>query len=333
MQIVDYYISTHEFDQALYCISASETIYKTISNADEEVLSQLFADISLRWGNLILTYLSYQRDIYNNVTKPTQSKKHIIKFNGLKLDNQSPIQLNPITSYADAEIFLNHGLNFFNKAKDYYILDGFVTEHFEILQSISKLYGAAASFTKDQFVRIDLHKERLHLLEPLLMVLNPNHFHVMIQQIYVTCGEIYEEMASILYEQYKSYKQFHILTIKPNNDIQNLNHYINRSIFMYEKFIQSIIKMQDEKKNPLEIDESYREPFFNILFALTSLYQKIMTNNKLLIIEYYEKSIYYCKMILKYSKSSLISESIQKDINVCEDMIKLLQETIANLKE
>lgn len=333
MQIVDYYISTQNFDQALYCISASETIFKTISNADEEVLAQLSADISLRWGNLILSYLSYQKDIYNNETNPTVSKKSaLIEFNGLKLE-PSPIQFKSISSYADAESFLNQGLHFFKKAKEYYILDGFVTEHFEILQSISKLYDIVSSFTKDHIVRIGLHEERIHLLEPLLTVLNPNHFHVMIQQIYVSCGEIYEEMMSILYEQYKNYKTFHILTIPPNDDIRNMNHYISRSIFMYEKFIQSIIKIQEEKKNPLEIDEDYREPFFNILFALTSLYQKIMSNNKKLIIESYEKSISYCEMILKYSKFSSTSESIQKNIRACNEMMKLLDETIINLKE
>lgn len=46
----------------------------------------------------------------------------------------------PINTYDEAKVIFNKALQWFNKAKDIYVLDGYVTEHFDILQDIGQLY-------------------------------------------------------------------------------------------------------------------------------------------------------------------------------------------------
>lgn len=60
-------------------------------------------------------------------------------------------------------------VNFFSstQAKDYFQMDGYVTDHIEILQDHSALFKALAFFEEDVERRCKMHKRRVDMLEPI----------------------------------------------------------------------------------------------------------------------------------------------------------------------
>lgn len=54
-----------------------------------------------------------------------------------------------------------------SKAKEYFQMDGYVTDHIEILQDHSSLFRALAFFEEDLERRCKMHKRRVDMLEPI----------------------------------------------------------------------------------------------------------------------------------------------------------------------
>lgn len=64
----------------------------------------------------------------------------------------------------------------FKKALEYYVLDGFVTEHVQIKQGISMCYKMLIKIEPDANRAIMMHKRRIESLEYLQKELNPNTY-------------------------------------------------------------------------------------------------------------------------------------------------------------
>jgi hypothetical protein len=50
------------------------------------------------------------------------------------------IAKDPLDNYEQAKGFFQQGLRWYTKAKEFYVLDGYTTEHIDILQDIGQLY-------------------------------------------------------------------------------------------------------------------------------------------------------------------------------------------------
>lgn len=53
------------------------------------------------------------------------------------------------------------------QAKEYFQMDGYVTDHIEILQDHSALFRTLAFFEEDVEPRCKMHKRRIDMLEPI----------------------------------------------------------------------------------------------------------------------------------------------------------------------
>lgn len=53
------------------------------------------------------------------------------------------------------------------QAKEYFLMDGYVTDHIEILQDHSSLYRNLIFFEEEAEARCKMHKRRIDLLEPI----------------------------------------------------------------------------------------------------------------------------------------------------------------------
>jgi len=64
----------------------------------------------------------------------------------------------------------------FKKALDYFVLDGFVTEHVQIKQAISKLYKYLTTLEAEPIRVFGMLERRRDLLEPLAAELSPKAY-------------------------------------------------------------------------------------------------------------------------------------------------------------
>merc|ERR1719203_952194 len=84
-------------------------------------------------------------------------------FESLNLD--IPPEMELASTYDEAKELFVPGLNHYMNAIAFYVLDGFVTDHAKIAQSISTLYKYLAFFEGDKSTKCKLHKRRINLLK------------------------------------------------------------------------------------------------------------------------------------------------------------------------
>lgn len=77
------------------------------------------------------------------------------------------------------------------------MLDGYVTEHIEILFSQSKLYKSLSILEKPGERRASMLEKRREMLEPLLKELNPKAYPATWQKILVEVSEITNDLFSL----------------------------------------------------------------------------------------------------------------------------------------
>lgn len=98
-----------------------------------------------------------------------------------------------ISFEAAREIFKlsNH---FFIMALEYFLLDGWVTEHVRILQELSQMYRTLQFWEKDPKRSAAMLKRRASLLCPLLEQLSPKVYVAFWRQLSYSSAEIYQEL-------------------------------------------------------------------------------------------------------------------------------------------
>ncbi|KAA6325406.1 MAG: hypothetical protein EZS28_054073, partial [Streblomastix strix] len=85
------------------------------------------------------------------------------------------------------------------KALDFFVLDGFVSEHVAIQMDIVALYESMTAFYEetDYSSQAKLHKRRANILEPIIPQLNPQNFKNIIGEMAHEVGEAYNRLADI----------------------------------------------------------------------------------------------------------------------------------------
>lgn len=97
-------------------------------------------------------------------------------------------------SFAAAREIFKLGNHFFAHALDYFLLDGWVTEHVRILQELSTMYRTLQYWEKDPKRSAAMLKRRAALLTPLLEQLSPKVYVAFWRQLSFTSAEIYQEL-------------------------------------------------------------------------------------------------------------------------------------------
>lgn len=313
-------METKHFEQALYCLSASETIFSTIG-VKGDAITQLEHNISSYWGKLYASFLIHSKEILDNKNE-SNIKPDLVTFKGLQFTIPPRLGIDKITTTGQAMEYFRQGLTFFEKSRRFFILDGYVTEHFGILQEIATLYDGIIAFSNDPLSLNDLLVAKVSLFEPLLNELNPNHFHAMIQQILYTCGEIYESLSDLTFVTHGEQD------IQSNTTaVQKLNGYSLKAITFYERFLKSI-----EKDSPTDqLDEGYIQPFFFSLFSIAKLSQRYVASSKASKISFYERSI-SCYRRIQILDAKYKPNFLKMDLSLCSEIIGLLEESVKKLR-
>ncbi|WIA28810.1 hypothetical protein OEZ86_011339 [Tetradesmus obliquus] len=88
-------------------------------------------------------------------------------------------------------------LPWFKQALQYYQLEGWVTEHCNILFEMSNLYRCLAGFEADAHKRCVMHRSRAKLLQPLEGQLSQQHYPGLSRSISLELGNIFREIGDI----------------------------------------------------------------------------------------------------------------------------------------
>eukprot|EP00741_Cyanophora_paradoxa_P010731 tig00020538_g10373.t1 len=99
----------------------------------------------------------------------------------------------PINSYEEAREVFKPGQDWLEKAKMFFVLDGYVTDHCNILWDQSQLYKYLATFEMDASRALIMTKRRAALLEPIIDAINPKAYDEIWKDYTMELAEIWRE--------------------------------------------------------------------------------------------------------------------------------------------
>lgn len=195
-----------------------------------------------------------------------------------------------ITTFETARDVFKGALAAFSRAKEYFILDGFVTEYIGIQTGISRIYKYLAFYEPDEKRIAAMHGRRIASLEPLLKELNSNVYMRYHREIALemasTWQEIFEIRLSKLETRLNTVQSSHQGPKK--TEIDSINEAADGAIRNYCHFIRCFDDSRlptpvpmDDRNTPLpklagatpfvEDDESTAEAYMTAHFCLARI--------------------------------------------------------------
>jgi len=172
-----------------------------------------------------------------------------------------------VDNFDKAREYYKEGQRAFDKALKFYVLDGYVTDHYNILADVSNLFKSLIFFETDDDRKCKMFRKRIDLLEPLAQELNPQAFVVIWKQITFELGEMYREIHDIkLKQQEETGKK-----VTP----KKLFELASKGILYYGAFIKAYLKGDDELPEMESMDED------NLTWWITAHLSKARLHSKL----------------------------------------------------
>ena len=155
----------------------------------------------------------------------------------------------------------------FVKALEFYVLDGYVTDHITLQQEISKLYHNIAAFETSPKRIVAMEKRRVLLLSPLAAEINPEHYVLKTKELFYECAQAEQEIHEAHYDSVEAALQ---VGERPKpKDMQKSDEAILRAIGYYERFLKTMYK---DGKHPDTIDKDNLPSVLGAHFAMARLY-------------------------------------------------------------
>eukprot|EP01006_Ploeotia_vitrea_P029291 TRINITY_DN61862_c0_g1_i1.p2 TRINITY_DN61862_c0_g1~~TRINITY_DN61862_c0_g1_i1.p2 ORF type:complete len:596 (-),score=73.72 TRINITY_DN61862_c0_g1_i1:2558-4321(-) len=209
LRLSGFYLAADDFAQSSHCLHAARKVLPL--NEDD----QLEANIKLAWAKYYLGVMQFCRKRHeeypNDKSKEfdLRPRTHLAggntnetqQFTGL--DIPAPITtIKLIHSMEDArDIYFKPALEGFTKALEFYVLDGYVTDHISTKEDISALYKELTHWEPDVERQVAMHKRRVQLFENVLGGVNVSYYMSDLRQILFHNGEVCNQIVEIRTEQ------------------------------------------------------------------------------------------------------------------------------------
>ncbi|XP_056463854.1 KIF-binding protein-like [Gadus chalcogrammus] len=230
--------------------------------------------------------------------------------------------------FTDARALFLVGQTYVTQAKEYFEMDGFVTDHIEILQDHSALFRALAFFEDDLERRCKMHKRRVDMLEPICNDLNGHYYLVIRRQLMFELAEIYNEMMDLKLTVANCQSDSETLD---SHTIKKLNHLCGASAKFFEMFLESL--RSPEGKLPEVLEEEVLRPALVARFRVARLYSRVICpviSDKL---ENLNKSLDHYKYVAQYGDAHPeASAAVETELELSREMVSLLPIKINRLK-
>mmetsp|Transcript_13750 Transcript_13750/g.26644 ORF Transcript_13750/g.26644 Transcript_13750/m.26644 type:complete len:682 (+) Transcript_13750:99-2144(+) len=358
-----FYVQQGETRLAAHCICAAGRAIDEISENEQsgEEYELLRADLQRSRGDLyaqilrrasLLRRIEMAHDEFDAVDREgllsdawlESSKQKHFELN-MTLDNREKEDIDlpaiqDVLSFESARDLFNIANTCFAQSKRFYVLDGYVTIHLQILRSQSDLYNYLSVFEPDHKRFIAMHTRREKLLAGLLDELNPEVYLKEHQEISFELGNI---ARIILDEQDKtenvdrSSKEMRGLSMSPGL-IKKVNQWAMKVIKYYSHFCTMFeqAEAKDKQQGDEETSEEFSVPYLNANFWIMHAYRMMVPPDPRSIparILFLKEQLKYAERIkvLAGERLSPDAQAFSQEKKLCEELAELLPLQIAQL--
>ncbi|KAJ3051726.1 hypothetical protein HK097_007254 [Rhizophlyctis rosea] len=218
---------------------------------EENPLVRAEADLAWIWGTFYLEALktSVERYVDNDDEETTGEdadaedlSAHLAGlslFDELEIKPTRPqIPSNYATSSDEAKKLFLEGVGCLEKAKRFFVIDGYVSDHANIVQAMSQLWKCLSAFEKDPLRRSKLIKRRADLLTPLLAELSPHHYLDLMQAIMYELAAVYEALVDARLNAWERTAESKVYEDRVKDALE-INELVTKAIKYYTDFIAS----------------------------------------------------------------------------------------------
>jgi hypothetical protein len=99
-----------------------------------------------------------------------------------------------VRSYESARDLFKAALSAFERAKQFLVLDGFVSDHILIQSGVTRIYKYLAFYEEDRKRAAAMHMRRVDTIRPLLQELNPSVFLRQQKELSLECAGAFQEV-------------------------------------------------------------------------------------------------------------------------------------------
>lgn len=171
INLAEYFVKNGHFAQAEYCLFAGIQILPQDLNKKRK----LRATFQMQLARYYLERLNFGVNNYVSQRElvPEIVHKKFVEFPELNVKFPT---ITDIQDIEQAKLLFRLANTQFKKAIDFFLLDGYVTEHVQIRQDISKLYKYLSMIEPDRARAFAMVDRRREYLEPLIKELNPKAY-------------------------------------------------------------------------------------------------------------------------------------------------------------
>jgi len=208
LKLVEFYLDTDNAKDAATCLQASE--YMLLHHGAEPEAEEdedhklLLAEIYSTWSRLHVTTLRVAgmrkegfpvEEVSTALPRPSSMEATLATLTPAQAEEaglgMAFVPASSVETFDQARDVFKMGLRACSRARDVFVLDGFVTQHVRLLQRESALYRRLLPFEDARGRRVAMQRRRLALLTPLLGdTLNERAFSDLLQELYFECAEI-----------------------------------------------------------------------------------------------------------------------------------------------
>ncbi|XP_044051846.1 KIF-binding protein [Siniperca chuatsi] len=230
--------------------------------------------------------------------------------------------------FTEARAVFLVGQNYVTQAKEYFQMDGYVTDHIEILQDHSALFLGLAFFEEDLERRCKMHKRRVDMLEPICIDLNAQYYLLIRRQLMFELAEIYNEMMDLKLTLANRQADTQSLD---SHAIKKFNHLCSASAKYFQMFLDSLCS--PEGKLPEHLEEEVLRPALVARFRVARLHSRLICSSPSAQLDNLNKSLENYKYVVQYCEAHPeATAAVETELELSKEMVGLLPLKINRLK-
>ena len=322
INLSDFYLETQNFAQTEYILKCALSLIPQ----DLTQKKKLRASVQAQLGKYYLERLKLALLLVRKNTSIANEKNldELVNKKQFLINNLTNIEfpkIKDIQNLEDAKSIFRKGNTQLKRALQVFVMDGYVTDHIKITQTISQLYKYLILFESDNSRIYSMEDRRINLLEPMVKAINHKVYVIQWQEISLELAEIFCELFESNYEIFRKYPK----KIEQKK-IEEINEFAKKSLFYYEDIIGYI-----ENEYGKETEKKF-EDFITIITIksnIARLYSKIIFISDIKKrVKSLKKSLDIYKQVYELLKGAKNifgdKEELAENLNMCEEMIGML---------
>jgi len=341
--IAKFFQEQNRFRQAIHCLEAAQAVSPD-TGAEDDDSRELQAKIHHGFGEFYRqwletsasTLLNVDADDYDEFESAITCPNELEEFPTLSLRKPEPFTL--ILNYEEAFEAFSKAIQHFGKVLEIWLLDGFVTQHIEVLQSISKCWQCVAYFENDPKRKCRMHRRRINILRDVVIQLNPAAFLATVRSLHHEIADAYRQMGDTKTEQYENGRS-------DIGFVRKINEMYRLATEHHEMFVKSYdyppknneisdLPFSLELEQTAEKSEIDKELYYEYLvgkFHIANICTKFIHRNTEQQILATQKAIDTYKFIVDFYKKKGPVEEFKDQYEVAKEMYELLPYKIRQL--